>query len=47
MIDLVERLLVVAAVDLVGDGEVLLGVNVVEGDGPGLAVRDGGAAQAV
>src|SRR5262245_57490350 len=45
MIDLVERLVVVAAVHPVGDGEVLAGVNVVEGDRPRLGVR-GGAAQA-
>src|SRR5262245_20221142 len=45
MIDLVERLVVVAAVHLVGDGEVLAGVNVVEGDRPRLGLR-GGAARA-
>jgi hypothetical protein len=41
VIDFLEAFLVIAPVALVGDGKVLLGVNVVERNRAGLAVRAG------
>ena len=40
-IDFLERLLVVAPVHLVGDGEVFIGVDVMEGERPRVALGDG------
>ena len=39
VIELLERLFVVAAVALEGDGEVLVGMGVVEGEGAGFVQR--------